>query len=496
MPPAAAPPLPCRVDKASDLHAPSWRDTLREVGCVVQVPSFLIIVLQASVRCRVGCSMSPQLPQGHTLLLHHSPAAHPLPCVHLPPSLLLTNHASQQGIVGTTPWVALVFLTLYFQLLGMSDLTASLLMATFLACNALGESTSLHGVLWGMLRLLQGTACQRCGQRLAVLWTCLPSCSRACPPLLSLQGAWLAGCWAIGRRSAGPTTAACLCASSLLELECRCQCCCSRQVAAAPAVNNCRACASAAVLRGCWTDWQWHLLSQARAPACAPACPRRACRCTPALALWLHTPQCWLPRGSPSPGRLRPATTQFLQVGEGCAAACIQLQRSGCLILSCLPAPPAEIVPSHLRNLVYAFDRSFEGAIAALGAPLVGWLAKLAFGFTGSAEVGPDAAENRRKAASLGNALLVFTAVPWALCATFFSGLHWSYPRDKRAAERQAAEAHAEALLLAEAAAEAAEPAGAGGGSAAGVELVAGRLGHDGSSNGGGGIGGDGDGCR
>ena len=42
----------------------------------------------------------------------------------------------------------------------------------------------------------------------------------------------------------------------------------------------------------------------------------------------------------------------------------------------------AEIVPPHLRNMVYAFDRSFEGAIAACGAPLVGILAERVFGFT------------------------------------------------------------------------------------------------------------------
>jgi hypothetical protein len=32
----------------------------------------------------------------------------------------------------------------------------------------------------------------------------------------------------------------------------------------------------------------------------------------------------------------------------------------------------AEIVPEQLRSVVYAFDRSFEGAIAACAAPLVG----------------------------------------------------------------------------------------------------------------------------
>ena len=41
----------------------------------------------------------------------------------------------------------------------------------------------------------------------------------------------------------------------------------------------------------------------------------------------------------------------------------------------------AQIVPPDLRNLVYAFDRSFEMAIAALAAPLVGILAEHVFGF-------------------------------------------------------------------------------------------------------------------
>lgn len=34
----------------------------------------------------------------------------------------------------------------------------------------------------------------------------------------------------------------------------------------------------------------------------------------------------------------------------------------------------ADIVPEHLRSTVYAFDRSFEGAVAACAAPLVGEL--------------------------------------------------------------------------------------------------------------------------
>ena len=41
----------------------------------------------------------------------------------------------------------------------------------------------------------------------------------------------------------------------------------------------------------------------------------------------------------------------------------------------------ADIVPPHMRNLVFAIDRCFEGAVAACAAPLVGMLAEKRFGF-------------------------------------------------------------------------------------------------------------------
>jgi hypothetical protein len=43
-----------------------------------------------------------------------------------------------QGIIGSTPSNAMVFITLYLQLLGMSDFSASLLMALMLAGGAIG----------------------------------------------------------------------------------------------------------------------------------------------------------------------------------------------------------------------------------------------------------------------------------------------------------------------------------------------------------------------
>lgn len=56
--------------------------------------------------------------------------------------------------------------------------------------------------------------------------------------------------------------------------------------------------------------------------------------------------------------------------------------------LNSWPAPAcnnpifAEIVPARLRTFIYAFDRSFEMAVAACAAPVVGKLAESVFGFT------------------------------------------------------------------------------------------------------------------
>lgn len=90
----------------------------------------------------------------------------------------------------------------------------------------------------------------------------------------------------------------------------------------------------------------------------------------------------------------------------------------------------ADVVPSQQRSLVFSFDRAFEGAVASMGAPIVGWLAER-FGFsTHSKSPGPDL----DSAAALGDAMLLCTAIPWAVCALMFSGLHITYQRDKKAA--------------------------------------------------------------
>ena len=53
-----------------------------------------------------------------------------------------------QGIVGSMPWNAMVFFTLWLQLLGFSDFVASVLMAIFASGCALGQ------LLGGMLGVL------------------------------------------------------------------------------------------------------------------------------------------------------------------------------------------------------------------------------------------------------------------------------------------------------------------------------------------------------
>lgn len=106
----------------------------------------------------------------------------------------------------------------------------------------------------------------------------------------------------------------------------------------------------------------------------------------------------------------------------------------------------AEIVPSHLRTLVYSFDRCFEGAIAACAAPLVGLLAEKIFGFKGTATRTGDPVLDLAKANAMGNALLCFMIVPWSLCLLAYCGVHFTYPADRTAALKESVKHMAESL--------------------------------------------------
>jgi MFS family permease len=94
----------------------------------------------------------------------------------------------------------------------------------------------------------------------------------------------------------------------------------------------------------------------------------------------------------------------------------------------------AEIVPVRLRNLVYAFDRCFEGAVAAFATPFVGRLSERYFGFNGTSTITGNPEIDVHNAQAMGNALLVFTVVPWAFCFVAYGGLHLTYPVDRRRA--------------------------------------------------------------
>ena len=103
----------------------------------------------------------------------------------------------------------------------------------------------------------------------------------------------------------------------------------------------------------------------------------------------------------------------------------------------------AEIVPPHKRSLIYAFDRCFEGAVAACAAPLVGLVAEGVFGYDAARTVAAGArgegAADAGNAAALGHSLLFCLCVPWTLCFFIYFGLYRTYPADRARLESSSA---------------------------------------------------------
>ena len=92
----------------------------------------------------------------------------------------------------------------------------------------------------------------------------------------------------------------------------------------------------------------------------------------------------------------------------------------------------ADIVPAEMRTSIYAFDRSFEGAIGALGTPLVGFIAEYGFGM--SLEKAYDSSGRKgsgQDAKALSDSLLVMLVYPWTVCLGFYVLLHVYYKKDK-----------------------------------------------------------------
>ncbi|PRW33724.1 MFS general substrate transporter [Chlorella sorokiniana] len=97
----------------------------------------------------------------------------------------------------------------------------------------------------------------------------------------------------------------------------------------------------------------------------------------------------------------------------------------------------SELVPEEQRSTIFAFDRSFEGAVGAMGAPLVGLAAERVFGFRGVLGGGGDGALDHNNVAALSSALLVCMVGPWVLCLLSFTALHWTFKEDRRRAFRR-----------------------------------------------------------
>ena len=263
-----------------------------------------------------------------------------------------------QGVVGSMPWQALLYSTLYLQLLGFPDATAGGLSAAFAAACAAG------GLLGGAL-----------GDAAARVW---PDGGRIAVSQVSVA-AGLPLAWALLRGV--PGSAACASASAATA-------------------------ASAAAGTG--------IFAGNTGPGASLVAPSPAC---------------------------------------GSAMAAIMVA-TGLLISWCgsnNSAIFADVVPAHLRSTVFAYDRAFEGAVAATATPLVGWLAVTVFGFQGSlADVGDGAAgkggaasggpsADGARARALGSALLLTTCVPWAACWLAYLALYRAYPPDARRAARAAA---------------------------------------------------------
>eukprot|EP00928_Gymnodinium_smaydae_P058000 TRINITY_DN4120_c0_g5_i1.p1 TRINITY_DN4120_c0_g5~~TRINITY_DN4120_c0_g5_i1.p1 ORF type:complete len:491 (+),score=60.28 TRINITY_DN4120_c0_g5_i1:166-1638(+) len=104
----------------------------------------------------------------------------------------------------------------------------------------------------------------------------------------------------------------------------------------------------------------------------------------------------------------------------------------------------SQIVDSDGRAAIMAWQSALEGSWGAIfGNVAVGVLAQNVFGYDISSiqeGSGLDPANMR----ALGYALTFTSIVPWLICLTAYSALHWSYPRDLKAIHKEKKAAHDE----------------------------------------------------
>ncbi|CAL5088610.1 unnamed protein product [Urochloa decumbens] len=96
----------------------------------------------------------------------------------------------------------------------------------------------------------------------------------------------------------------------------------------------------------------------------------------------------------------------------------------------------AEIVPERSRTSVYALDKSFEAALSSFAPSIVGILAQQVYGYTPDGK-GESVHQDRQNADSLAKALYMAIAIPFIVCASMYSFMYCSYPRDREHAHMQ-----------------------------------------------------------
>ncbi|CAM6112254.1 unnamed protein product [Calypogeia fissa] len=90
----------------------------------------------------------------------------------------------------------------------------------------------------------------------------------------------------------------------------------------------------------------------------------------------------------------------------------------------------AEIVPEKSRPNIYALDQAFEAVLASFAPPIVGLLAENVYGYVPK-EGADELAVDKVNAVALAKALYTAVGIPFVLCAVIYSGLYWTYPRDR-----------------------------------------------------------------
>ncbi|GJM98951.1 hypothetical protein PR202_ga16004 [Eleusine coracana subsp. coracana] len=96
----------------------------------------------------------------------------------------------------------------------------------------------------------------------------------------------------------------------------------------------------------------------------------------------------------------------------------------------------AEIVPERSRTSAYALNKSLEAMLSSFAPPMVGILAQRVYGYEPD-DKGKSVQLDRQNAESLARALYVAIAIPFVICASIYSFLYCSYPRDRERARMQ-----------------------------------------------------------